>query len=121
MYRYSTFEEEERRKQIRGRVLSVLEFAKIKNMLLDCTRTTYGRAIAEDLFPTTDATIVKDGLDDTEEAFIYMNKYGPLPLSGFGDIKSCISFARAGGVLTMRQLLDVASFLRSVETHPGDL
>ncbi len=115
MYRYSTFEEEERRKQIRGRVLSVLEFDKIKNMLLDCTRTTYGRAIAEDLFPTTDATIVKDGLDDTEEAFIYMNKYGPLPLSGFGDIKSCISFARAGGVLTMRQLLDVASFLRSVE------
>ncbi len=115
MYRYSTFEEEERRKQIRGRVLSVLEFDKIKNMLLDCTRTSYGRAIAEDLFPTTDATIVKDGLDDTEEAFIYMNKYGPLPLSGFGDIKSCISFARAGGVLTMRQLLDVASFLRSVE------
>lgn len=115
MYRYSTFEEEERRKQIRGRVLSVLEFDKIKNMLLDCTRTSYGRAIAEELFPTTDATIVKDGLDDTEEAFIYMNKYGPLPLSGFGDIKSCISFARAGGVLTMRQLLDVASFLRSVE------
>ena len=115
MYRYSTFEEEERRKQIRGRVLSVLEFDKIKNMLLDCTRTSYGRAIAEDLYPTTDATVVKDGLDDTEEAFTYMNKYGPLPLSGFGDIKSCISFARAGGVLTMRQLLDVASFLRSVE------
>ena len=115
MYRYSTFEEEERRKQIRGRVLSVLEFDKIKSMLLECTRTSYGKKIAEDLYPTTDATVVREGLEDTEEAFIYINKYGSLPLSGFGDIKPSISFARAGGVLTMRALLDIASFLRSVE------
>ncbi|MBO7453137.1 MAG: endonuclease MutS2 [Clostridiales bacterium] len=114
MYRYSTFEEEERRKQIRGRVLSVLEFDKVKEMLLDCTRTSYGKKVAEELFPTTDETKVKDGLEDTEEAFTYINKYGSLPLSGFGDIKPSISFTRAGGVLTMRQLLDVASFLRSV-------
>ena len=115
MYRYSTFEEEERRKQIRGRVLSVLEFDKIKSALLDCTRTSYGRALAEELYPTTDHTAVREGLDDTEEAFTYINKYGPLPLGGFCDIRPSVSFSRAGGVLSMRQLLDIASFLRSTE------
>lgn len=115
MYRYTTFEEEERRKQIRGRVLSVLEFDKIRESLVEYAGTTYGRKIAANLVPTTDHTRVREALDDTEEAFTYINKYGPLPLTGFGDISSVISYSRAGGVLSMRQLLDVASFLRSVK------
>jgi hypothetical protein len=35
MYKYTTFEEEAERKKIRGRVLTVLEFDKIKEKLLE--------------------------------------------------------------------------------------
>lgn len=115
MYRYSTFEEEEKRKQIKGRVLSVLEFDKIRGFLIDCAKTPYGRSLAEELVPTTNFTVVKETLNDTEEAFTYINKYGPLPLNGFSDLTSVISYSRAGGVLSMRQLLDVACFLRAVD------
>lgn len=119
MYRYTTFEEEEKRKQIKGRVLSVLEFDKIRNSLCECAKTPYGRKLAADLVPTTNYTVVKESLNDTEEAFTYINKYGPLPLNGFSDLSGVISYARAGGVLSMRQLLDVACFLRAVERLLG--
>ncbi len=113
MYRYSTFEEEERRKQIKGRVLSVLEFDKIKEQLLGCASTCYGKDLLKDLCPTSDYKFVEDSLNDTYEAFTYINKYGPLPLSGFRDLKPAISYAEAGGILTMKNLLDVAAFLNS--------
>ncbi|MCQ2466487.1 MAG: endonuclease MutS2 [Clostridia bacterium] len=119
MYRYTTFEEEEKRKQIKGRVLSVLEFDKIRNSLVDCAKSPYGRKLAEELVPTTNFTLVKESLNDTEEAFTYINKYGPLPLNGFADLSGVISYARAGGVLSMRQLLDVACFLRAVDRLLG--
>lgn len=115
MYRYTTFEEEENRKKIRGRVLSVLEFDKIRTRLFEHAHTCYGRELVNDLVPTTDYDVVKETLNDTAEAYSYINKYGPLPLSGFFDVKAVLLFAKAGGVLSMRQLLDVASFLRAVD------
>ena len=114
MYRYTTFEEEAERKKIRGRVLSVLEFDKVINELTGLARTPYGRGLAEALVPTTDHSVVTESLSDTEEAFTYINKYGPLPLGSLPDITDVLSYTKAGGVLTMRSLLDVAIFLRGV-------
>lgn len=114
MYRYTTFEEEAERKKIRGRVLKVLEFDKIINELSELARTPYGRDLAVDLAPTTDVSVVTEGLNDTYEAFTYINKYGSLPLSGFPDLRGPLSYIKAGGTLTMRSLLDVASFFRGV-------
>ena len=115
MYKYTTFEEEAERKKIRGRVLSVLEFDKVINELKEMARTPYGRGLAEALVPTTDPSVVAESLRDTEEAFTYINKYGPLPLSSLPDITNALSYTKAGGVLTMRSLLDIAVFLRGVE------
>ena len=115
MYRYTTFEEEEKRKEIKGRVLSVLEFDKIREKLISCASTCYGKDMASKLNPTSGYSFVFNALNDTEEAFTYINKYGPLPLSGFCDLNSVISYAEAGGVLSLRQLLDVAIFLKSVD------
>ncbi|HAW16643.1 MAG TPA: endonuclease MutS2, partial [Clostridiales bacterium] len=115
MYRYLTFEEEAERKKIKGRVLRVLEFDKMIDLLEGFTRTSYGRDLAKDLVPTTDLPTVKESLEDTYEAFLYINKYGPIPLS-FPDIREHLSYVKAGGVLTMRALLDVASFLKGVSS-----
>lgn len=113
MYKYTTFEEEAIRKQIKGRVLRVLEFDKIISRLVSLARTEYGKKLAEDLVPTTDYSVVAESLNDTNEAFTYINKYGPLPISGFPKISDALSYTKAGGILSMRQLMDIAVFLRS--------
>ena len=113
MYKYTTFEEEAIRKQIKGRVLRVLEFDKIISRLVSFARTEYGRKLASELVPTTDYSVVKESLNDTGEAFTYINKYGPLPMGGFPTISDALSYSKAGGILSTRQLLDIAIFLRS--------
>lgn len=114
MYKYTTFEEEAERKKIRGRVLTVLEFDKIKEKLLELTRTSYGRSLTSSAFPTTDPEVVKESLEDTYEAFTYISKYGSLPIGSFPPVEESLKYISAGGTLDMRQLLDVAIFLRSI-------
>ncbi|MBR1797465.1 MAG: endonuclease MutS2 [Clostridiales bacterium] len=115
MYRYTTFEEEAERKKIKGRVLSVLEFDKVKDKLLELTRTSYGRSLASSLYPTTDVDFVKLSLEDTFEAYTYISKYGSIPLGSFPAVDESLRYIKAGGVLDMRALLDVAIFLRSAD------
>ena len=113
MYKYTTFEEEAIRKQIKGRVLRVLEFDKIISRLVSLARTEYGEELAAQLVPTTDYSVVSQSLNDTNEAFTYINKYGPLPVSGFPRINDALTYTKAGGILSTRQLLDIAIFLRN--------
>ena len=42
---YTTFEEETKRKQVRGRSLSILEYDKILDRLVNHARTIYGREL----------------------------------------------------------------------------
>ncbi len=114
MYKYTTFEEEAERKKIKGRVLKVLEYDKIASKLEEYARTSYGRSLIVELFPTTDYAFVNEALNDTYEAFTFINKYGQLPLGSFPEISNALSYARAGGIMSMRQLLDVATFLRGI-------
>ncbi|MBO4637482.1 MAG: endonuclease MutS2 [Clostridiales bacterium] len=116
MYKYTTFEQEAARKQIKGRVLSVLEYDKVIEKLLGCARTSYGRSLITELYPTTDPSVVRQSLQDTNEAFTYINKYGNLPIGTFPDLSQSLSYVKAGGTLTMRALLDISVFLRSIET-----
>ena len=116
MYKYTTFEQEASRKQIKGRVLSVLEYDKVTARLTECARTSGGKELAAGLYPTTDPAVVRQSLTDTNEAFTFINKYGNLPIGTFPDLTQSLSYVKAGGTLTMRALLDIAVFLRSVET-----
>ncbi|MCQ2482360.1 MAG: endonuclease MutS2 [Clostridia bacterium] len=114
MYEYLTFEEDARKKQIRGRVLNVLEFNKIIEMTVPFAVTAMGKERVEELVPTTDSSSVKQMLNDTYEAFVYINKYGKLPLGGFTDLRPKLAYADAGGSLSVQELSDVRIFLDSV-------
>ena len=113
MYRYTTFEEEAERKKIKGRVLSVLEFDKVKERLIELTRTSYGRSLASSVYPTTDPDFVRQSLDDTYEAYTYISRFGNLPISSFPEVEDSLRYIEAGGTLDMRRLLDIAVFLKS--------
>ena len=118
-YKYSTFEDELNRKKIKGGVLRTLEFDKIIAALTEKASTVYGRELCAGLCPVADYDTVASRLKETEEVYTYVNKYGPLPLNGFPDIRGSLSYGKAGGTMTMRQLLDAAVFLRSCEYIKG--
>ncbi|MCQ2533291.1 MAG: endonuclease MutS2 [Clostridia bacterium] len=115
MYEYTTFEEDSRKKKIRGRVLSVLEFDKVIEKAVKYAVTSMGKELVTDLVPTTDGATVAQSLNDTYEAFVYINKYGKLPLGGFMDLRPFISYAQAGGSLSVKDFVDIRSFINSIE------
>ena len=115
MYQRTSFEEIRARKQIKGRVLSTLEFDKIIAKLDDKAHTIYGHELCMELCPIADIDEAEQMLSETEEVYSYINRHGLLPLGGFPDLRPALKYAHAGGTMTMRQLLDAASFLRSAE------
>ena len=54
MYEYLTTDEDLERRMIRGRVLSVLEFNKIRDKVTSKARTAYGKKICAEMTPCTD-------------------------------------------------------------------
>ena len=51
MYEYLTTDEDLERRMIRGRVLSVLEFNKIRDKVTSKARTAYGKKICSEMTP----------------------------------------------------------------------
>lgn len=111
---YTTFEKNFEASRIKGRPLSTLEFDKIREKLLANAKTPFGKSVCRDLFPSSDFDRVKSDLNRTDEAFQYIQREGSISFSGISDITSSVSYALNGGVLSMQELLDVASFFRAV-------
>ena len=77
---YTTFEEEAKRKQVRGRSLSILEYDKILDRLVNHARTIYGRELCYGLIPTSDLPLVESWQKETEDSLEFLVKEGALPL-----------------------------------------
>lgn len=90
-----------------SKALNILEYNKILNILAEQATCMPARNILQALRPMTDAAQIRDALDETEEAVNVIIRKGPAPLGQIYDIEDCLHFARKGGSLTMRQLLQV--------------
>ena len=112
---YTTFEEEAARKLVRGKSLSILEYDKILDRLVNHARTIYGRELCYGLLPTSDVSLVEVWQQETQDALTFLVKEGALPLGGVNDIRDAVKFSDTGATLTMKHLLNVAQFLRTVE------
>ncbi|MBO4927159.1 MAG: endonuclease MutS2 [Clostridiales bacterium] len=112
---YTTFEEEAKRKLVRGRSLSILEYDKIIDRLVTHARTIYGRELCYGLLPTSDLELVEEWQKETGDALEYLVKEGALPLGGVNDIREAVKFSGTGATLSMKHLLHIAQFLRAVE------
>lgn len=101
----------------------VLEYDKIKDMLKEEAASQMTRAVISELAPSYDAYKIRQWQGETTEAVTVILKKGALPLGGFYDIAGWANLADKGGVLSMKQLLEVlynlqiarhaAAFLRS--------
>lgn len=65
------------------------------------------KKVIEKLKPVADVYLIEEMLTETTEAVSVIMHKGSLPLGNFYDIKNNIHLANKGGVLTMKQLLEV--------------
>ena len=81
------------------------------------------RKVIEELLPSTDKYEIRERMAETTEAVSVIMKKGTLPLGSFYDIEESVNLAQKGGILTMKQMLQIlynlqvsrhaASFLKS--------
>ncbi|MBQ9931343.1 MAG: endonuclease MutS2 [Firmicutes bacterium] len=94
----------------------ILEYHKIKALLKEEASSAMAKAAAEQLRPSKDIHEIRELLAETGEALTVIMTKGPLSLGAFYDIGGWINLADKGGVLTMKQLLEVLYNLQAARS-----
>ena len=89
-----------------------LELDKVLSMLSTYASAADSKEMALNLKPETNITIAKGELKKTEDAYILLAKFGGPSFGSIKNVNNSVARANAGGVLTMRELLDIAENLR---------
>jgi len=89
------------------KALDVLEYKKIIALLKEEAGSEMTRELISELLPYTDIRVISEELRSTTEAVDLIVRKGPLPTGGIYDITPWVEFARKGGCLNMKQLLQV--------------
>ena len=100
---------------LKGKVLDTLEFNKVKARLVELARSPYGKESCKALFPSGDYDCVRERMRETKDTIDYFDREGRTSITGINDIREALNYASSGGTLSMKDLLDVAGFLRAVE------
>ena len=95
---------------------TALELPKILNMLAELTACKDAHDEALKTVPSNDIFEVNESLSKTEAAHILIAKFGAPSFGGLINIDNALRRAEAGGVLNMRELLDIAQTLRVIRT-----
>ena len=92
---------------MKSKTLNTLEYNKIIDMLMQQANSYMAKESLKKMKPMTNIGDIKDALAETTEAQTVMLRKGVPPLGQIYDIEDALHFARKGGSLTMRQLLQV--------------
>ncbi len=91
-----------------------LELDKILEHLAGFTACEDARFQALNLSPQSDINLARALIKQTEDAHMLLARFGGPSFGGLKNINNVLSRADAGSVLTMKELLDVASVLRII-------
>jgi len=97
-----------------NRHFKALELDKILERLADFTACDDARLEALNLEPRSDLNLARAGLKQTGEAHMLLARFGGPSFGGLKNVNNALSRADAGSVLSMKELLDVASNLRII-------
>lgn len=95
------------------RALKVLEFTKVRELLLEHASSALGREKIKNLVPSTDFEEVARLQTETDEAATVFRIKGNVPLSGIHDIRAHIKRSVIGGVLSPHELNQIASTIHA--------
>lgn len=93
-----------------------LELDKVLSMLSSYASAQDSKEMALNLKPETNITIAKGELKKTEDAYILLAKFGGPSFGSIKNVNNSLARANAGGVLTMRELLDIGENLRVIRS-----
>ena len=93
-----------------------LELPKILEMLSSFTSCEDARETALNLKPEHNLKMAEALLKQTDDAYMLMAKFGAPSFGGLKNVNNSLSRASAGGVLNMRELLDIAEVLRVIRS-----
>ena len=93
-----------------------LELDKVLSMLSVYATTADSKEMALNLKPETNITIARGELKKTEDAYILLAKFGGPSFGSVKNVNNSLARAAAGGVLTMRELLDIGENLRVIRS-----
>lgn len=99
-----------------NRHYKALELDKVLTMLSELASCPDSKELALNLKPESDITIAKGELKKTEDAFILLAKFGGPSFGSIKNVNNSLARANAGGVLTMRELLDIGENLRVIRS-----
>lgn len=95
-----------------SRILNLLEFNKITDMLADQASSVLAKERIATLTPMTNMRMVQDALTETTEAVSVILYKGSIPVGDMGDISGFLGMARRGRCLSMRELLQIKKCLQ---------
>ncbi|MBR0538193.1 MAG: endonuclease MutS2, partial [Clostridia bacterium] len=96
--------------------LKALELDKIAAKLASFASIPEAKELALTLSPYETLYDVQAAVNQTNAAYVLMAKYGSPSFGAIKNVSSSLSRAGAGGVLTMRELLDVGEVLRVIRS-----
>ena len=97
-----------------NRHLKALEYDKILEMAMKRACNDDARDIIASIRPETSVNMAQNHIDMTENAYILLAKYGGPSFGGLKNVNNSLARASAGGVLSMKELLDIGSTIRTV-------
>jgi len=93
-----------------------LELDKILSMLANETTCADAAELAVRIEPDTDLKHVKRLLQETDDAFMLMARFGAPSFYGMTNVTNALRRAQAGGVLNLTEFLAVAATLRAIRS-----
>lgn len=97
-----------------NRHLKALEYDKVLEMAMKRACNDDARDIIAATRPETSVNMAQNHIDMTENAYILLAKYGGPSFGGLKNVNNSLARAAAGGVLSMKELLDIGSTVRTV-------
>ena len=97
---------------MKDKTLKTLEYDKILSMLAAGASSAAAKEKLLGMSPMTDQISVMEALGETTEAVSVIVRKGNAPLGQLYDIDGAMSFAKKGGSLTMKQLLQILYNIR---------
>ncbi len=104
-----------------SKILTLLEFNKITDLLAQQAGSALTRERIAQLSPLTNMRMVRDALTETTEAVSVILYKGNIPVGETGDISPLTGMAKKGRILSMRELLQIRSALNAARTVKGFL
>ena len=95
------------------KTLELLEFPKIRDLLVEHAHFSASKALAEELMPATESEAVEALLTETAEARELLRLHPNFTIGPAHDVRGLVDYAARGGVLEPAALLEVSDTVRS--------